>query len=401
MTSSGLLIKSFRRRPALLGLLAVVLIGVGLLWKWNFSRPALHSSVYPTTLFTTASGQLIGFGYPAQAFENTPNLEHTKRPHYKASFLRWDMHTRRIESQQLLDVKPQNPVFSPDGKKVAFFTWLPDKKSHSRSQVEIRTLDRITHPGVYGPKDNRNFNWTPDSRSLIVHDEKIRIYDATTGALQRIFDPKLWQRDISYIKRLTFSPDGQHVAIQEESTSLPPSSNGVEEESGAIKERLFIASWPQLKLEGTLPGNLWMNYVWDKNSKQLQGLTRISAGYMTLQAKVARYDLASRRTSWAIIQPPSQGNEQSDRILFHNLLAQATFTPDGRLLIGGTLIRKEGWGVWDTSTGKYLGQMGKPWRGLRTEYANYDPPAFSLDSRYLLNPRNDGVEMWALERFAR
>jgi hypothetical protein len=384
-----------RKKPyiqfALLLALVVVLCGGWLFWKANFTQLFLSSPAHPQIVFETSDHRLLGFSTPTRLNNKIINNTDT-------ILFRWDMQTQRLESQQSLGGLFSSAEFSPDGKKMAL------RPSRSRNWIEIRNVDRPAQTVSRIDAKYLSYCWTPDSSQLIVFDEKAVLYDATTGQRLRNLDLQRWQKDVTDISRMTFSPDGHRVAVHESIDDLaksPGPYHTMNNDGGYIKGRLFILSWPEFKLESQLPGDLWNICHWSQDGKRLTALTRILGGSTLLKAKLAHYDLASKETQWVDVEVPPGRKETYSASPYDNSFWQPAFSPDGRFLASARIPRSNGWSVWDTATGQWKGDIGA-FKFWEEDFApTHDRTRFSRDSRYLLREKPTGIERWDLKLLRR
>lgn len=333
----------------------------------------------------------MGWGRPEATSAFAPNaLPNSART---PVFLRWNVRTRTLESQTTVAVRPSKTTLSPDGKKVAFLSEQPPNGRRGQYWIEVRNVASISIPGVLWPTNGviGNLSWTPDSRQVILCDKKMRVYEAATGNLQRTIEMRRWLSDGVCFQSLTFSPDGNRAALLERTDYLkgtPKPYGGTNDDGGIIKGRLLIVSWPGLKLQAKLPGDIWENCVWTKDGKQLAALTNVTSNFTNLQTKIARYDLATRRTSRAVLQRP-------EKIYYSDPL---TFSPGGNYLVAAKSFKEGSWMVWDAQNGQLLGTIGTSKIFGNGSYPSPSVAQFSGDGRYLLRPTPAGVEMWELER---
>jgi Tol biopolymer transport system component len=115
----------------------------------------------------------------------------------------------------------QTPAWSPDGKQIATMSLLEQKlRNDGSSQIHVENVDGSNERGLTSDIwENVNPVWSPDGTKIGFISERGGTYNvfalyvmANDGTnIQKLFGPILSDR-----VKLTWAPDGQHVAVSDE-----------------------------------------------------------------------------------------------------------------------------------------------------------------------------------------
>ncbi len=153
---------------------------------------------------------------------------------------------------------PQNesfPVWSPDGKMIAYMVWDDEKG------VNVRSLNVIPASGGKAKEisamsariaDKEGFDWSPDGKDLaVISDGKLSVVPISGGKAREVFDFKK-ELNIRRVQSLSWLPDGKHFAFIGET----------EEEYGG-RNRIYLASIQGGKvIELAADDNNWKDWLY-------------------------------------------------------------------------------------------------------------------------------------------
>lgn len=153
---------------------------------------------------------------------------------------------------------PQNesfPVWSPDGKMIAYMVWEDEK------EAPVRSLNVIPASGGKAKEisamsvrvaDKEGFDWSPDGKDLaVISDGKLSVVPISGGKAREVFDFKK-ELNIRRVQSLSWLPDGKHFAFIGET----------EEEYGG-RNRIYLASIQGGKvIELAADDNNWKDWLY-------------------------------------------------------------------------------------------------------------------------------------------
>ena len=153
---------------------------------------------------------------------------------------------------------PQNesfPVWSPDGKMIAYMVWDDGRGANVRSlNVIPASGGKAKEISVMSVRvaDKEGFDWSPDGIDLaVISDGKLSVVPIFGGKAREVFDLKK-ELNIRRVQSLSWLPDGKHFAFIGET----------EEEYGG-RNRIYLASLQGGKvIELAADDNNWKDWLY-------------------------------------------------------------------------------------------------------------------------------------------
>ncbi len=155
-----------------------------------------------------------------------------------------------------------------------------------------------------------------------------------------------------------------------------------------LRSQTTVVAVPGGKPIGALSGDSWRSLSWREGGKQLWGLAFVD-GVFPGRGDIMRFDLATCRSTATRLEMP-------ENVLRSYSLSylEFRFSGDGRILVASTL--DGALLVWGAADGHFLRLLPSPNDRF---YRTLGPPQISADSRLLLRPTPQGVEIYRTEQF--
>jgi WD40 repeat protein len=271
----------------------------------------------------------------------------------------WDAHTgKELRVYTGHGVSVHAIAISPDGKTVASVD--VDGMTHLWELATGKTLKRLK-PGkeLKSSHSMLLLAFAPDGKTLVVHDEELRVFDVATARMERRIRGSWWQYGSDAI-----SPDGQIVAsvIWDTPFRISFLNLATGQELGSIAvDRRDIVQTVAFSPDGKL----------------------LAAGCYKDSRHVGSYD--HRLRVWEVAT-----RKELLCLKLPGLLERIAFSPDGKSLMGAIGI--DSWGAdpslhfWDLRSGKEFGQ-------LAGHLGTLSSLAFSRDGGILVTGSGDSTAL--------
>jgi len=108
-------------------------------------------------------------------------------------------------------VHEQNPVWSPDGKKIAYFS---DQSGEYALHIFYRKADKTEKIKLHGTGFYNNLIWSPDSKKLIFSDNGRNLYwvGIDSGKIKKIVQESIYMPGVFGTFQGSWSPDSEWIA---------------------------------------------------------------------------------------------------------------------------------------------------------------------------------------------
>ena len=369
----------FSARETAFLLLPVALIFGALLWfKIRPARPPFIVSQNPIhAAFWSGNGEIVSIGRPAPS----PGARHSSIP----IFARWNAKTGEQIAEVRADGILGRVALSPDGKWLVSLVW--DGKRFSlltvrdvkngffiSNSIPVNFIRRL--PAIVWKRDS--------SGVFLLHVQSASFWNIQS---QNLTPLPLWNRVFpgEIPEGAVFSPDKKWVAFERRSRELFRSDFNYSAPNskislGSVGAEIRVCSWPNLKPLATLPGDGFRAPQFSSDGKNLLALALFRDKSTTVAAYLARFDLATCKTTFSRLQ----GDVETMRSL-----ELGSFSPDGRVFVSSA-TNADGFSFYATDSARLLGQkqisLKDPNRGAY--FAHFSP-----DSRRLLTVTSGGIEI--------